>query len=53
MRMKNRGDKTSKIKKRVLNDCEMFKNLKFDYAVTNNNLEKAVQIIKKIIEMES
>lgn len=53
MRMRNRGDKTSKIKKRLLNDHDMFRNIKFDYAVANDNLDKAVQIIKKIIEVES
>jgi guanylate kinase len=53
MRMRNRGDKTSKIKKRILNDHDMFKNIKYDYAVTNENLEKAVQVIKRIIEVET
>lgn len=52
-RMRQRGDSDEQIEERLLNDIDKFKKIDFDYAISNNNLKKAVQIIKNIIEMET
>lgn len=52
-RMKSRGDSEEKIRQRLNVDGRKFSNLAFDYAVSNRNFDKAVNIIKYIMETEN
>lgn len=51
-----RGDKKGDIIKRFIDESERFKefimNGKYDYSITNYDLDKTVDIIKRIIELE-
>jgi guanylate kinase len=51
-RMYKRGDSEYQIEQRMLNDEIKFEDLVFDYAVTNDDMEKTVKIIKSIIDIE-
>lgn len=51
-RMHIRGDSVEMIRQRLINDERKFGNLKFDYAIPNNNLNKAIKIIEYIMELE-
>ena len=50
--MQSRGDSVEMIQQRLINDERKFGNLKFDYAIPNNNLNKAIKIIEYIMELE-
>lgn len=52
-RMKQRGDSANKIIRRVAVDNDKFKNLTFDYAVSNDDFDKTIKIIKYIVETEN
>lgn len=52
-RMHSRGDGIDKILKRVVQDGTKFSKKRFDYQVVNYDLDKAVKIIKNIIEVEN
>lgn len=51
-RMKKRGDNHEKILDRIVNDIEMFKDIEYDYAVTNHNFDKAVKAVRAIMKLE-
>jgi guanylate kinase len=52
-RMVERGDSTDKILSRVTTDGVKFSKKRFDYQVINYEFDKAVKIIKNIIEVEN
>ncbi|OMD66887.1 AAA family ATPase [Paenibacillus odorifer] len=52
-RMHERGDSIDKILSRITADGIKFKKKRFDYQVINYDFEKAVEIIKNIIETEN
>lgn len=52
-RMDKRGDSTSKILSRIVQDGTKFRNKKFDYKVPNYDFNKAVKIIETIIRTEN
>ncbi|WP_342423162.1 AAA family ATPase [Paenibacillus sp. FSL E2-0178] len=52
-RMISRGDDVVKVMDRVTQDGEKFKRKRFDYQVINYEFDKAVKIIKGIIEIEN
>ena len=51
-RMNKRNDGLTQILQRLKNDNIKFKNIDFDYAIPNKDLDKCVEIIHKIIEIE-
>lgn len=55
-RARQRGDVEEEINKRFINEYDRFAEFKqkfeYDYAISNYNLNKSIQIIKKIIDVE-
>jgi guanylate kinase len=52
-RMYKRGHNQDEVVSRLLNDLDKFQHKEYDYAVTNYDLDKAVEIVRKIIEVEN
>lgn len=51
-RMKSRGDSTEKILQRIINDTKKFKEVDYDYAVKNKNLDDSIEFTKQILAFE-
>jgi guanylate kinase len=51
-RMKSRGDSVEKILQRIINDTKKFKEVDYDYAVKNRNLDDSIAFVKQILLFE-
>ncbi len=51
-RMKSRGDSTEKILQRIINDTKKFREVDYDYAVKNRNLDDSIAFVKQILLFE-